>query len=204
MRMLHCPLRLPFKASRRFCGGMRKSSMRSAHSSCSNLRRATRSIFTKRGTLEQCLSVAAAKRLDHALSITRGMINVQREYVSHRAPGSIRVPSRPRHRLQRGQQTGQGFVETAFAGETRGERGSRDIPFHAMPQTLEISSICETCRCGTCTFKQQATQLFTLLVLQDQFAHVFAASAVAARCETCSSTKVLRESGREIFIMLMA
>ena len=50
IRMLHWPFRSPFSASRRFCGGTRKSSIRTAISSCLSFRSATRSTLANLAT----------------------------------------------------------------------------------------------------------------------------------------------------------
>src|SRR6266852_7401498 len=105
MRMLHWPALSPARDSRRLPGGTRKSSNLSAVSSCTSFRSAVRSIATNRGTGRKWNKASVSMHLNDWIDIivTRGVINVKRDYEVYVCDGDVfeaHGMSPPRLRLQ--------------------------------------------------------------------------------------------------------
>src|SRR3954447_21094755 len=81
MRMLYWPARSPLNSSNRLFGGIRKSSILPAQSSCSSFRRATRSIFAKRGTrLRPNKNSVSGQENDKIIEIVTPRVNNVKRY----------------------------------------------------------------------------------------------------------------------------
>lgn len=94
-----------------------------------------------------------------------------------------------------------GFVNVpvSFAG-CRLMRSTPGTMVDAFTQSSEVRGIRRYRRFGICAVEQQSAQMQPILILADQLTHIFAAAPQPQRA-TCSSTKDLSESGREMFIV---